>query len=257
MKMTFKIILIGSVTVFFAVVAVAVFFPAAVTSPERTVIANDYSSIEEHGRELFYSNGCNYCHTQYVRQEDNAMGDVSVAGNYVFDEPLILGSERTGPDLSYIGRKRSEQWEIEHLKDPRQFSPMSIMASYEFLSDDELEAIAAYLFSMGDRVALERMIEPPAPYRHLENPAKYALVSEDTLSDPAGWQTWNASGLQTGKEIYVTHCVTCHGDSGNGLGTYAGTKIVTPASFRDSTRGRFPCTGRRPRRFLPGRRRHS
>ena len=36
------------------------------------------------------------------------MGPVSEGGNYVFDNPMILGSERTGPDLSYIGRKRSE-----------------------------------------------------------------------------------------------------------------------------------------------------
>jgi len=232
MKMTFKIILIGGIAVFFAVVAVAVFFPAAVTRPERTVIAHEYTSLEEQGRELFYSNGCNYCHTQYVRIEDTAMGPVSDAGNYVFDNPLILGSERTGPDLSYIGRKRSEGWEIEHLKSPREFSPMSIMASFEFLSDEELNAIAAYLYNLGDRVAAERMIEPPAPYSHLEAPVEEQLVSEASLSSPPGWQLWNESGLQAGKEIFVARCVTCHGDSGNGLGSYAGTLIVTPADFR-------------------------
>ena len=233
MKMTFTVILVGGIAVFFAVVAVAVFFPALVTSPDRTIVANEYTSLEAKGRELFYSNGCNYCHTQYVRPEDNAMGAVSEAGNYVFDQPMILGSERTGPDLSYIGRKRSEAWEIGHLKDPRKYSPMSIMASFEFLPDEDLEALAAYLFSLGDRVALERMIEPPAPYSNLESPLDYGMVSEDVLDSPPGWQSWSDSGLQAGKETFITYCMTCHGDSGNGLGTYAGTKIVTPASFRD------------------------
>ncbi len=46
------------------------------------------------------------------------MGPVSEGGNYVFDNPMILGSERTGPDLSYVGRKRSEAWEIDHWKEP-------------------------------------------------------------------------------------------------------------------------------------------
>ena len=92
------------------------------------------------------------------------MGAVSQGGDYVFDNPMILGSERTGPDLSYIGRKRSEAWEIEHLKDPRALSPLSIMPNFAFLSDDELKALAAYLFSLGDRVAQCRMILPPAAY---------------------------------------------------------------------------------------------
>ena len=139
MKMTFKTILVGGLAVFFAVVAVAVFAPTLTWNPEQTVIAHEYTDDQMAGRELFYSNGCNYCHTQYVREEDTAMGAVSVGGNYVFDNPVILGSERTGPDLSYIGRKRSEEWEIQHLKSPRDLSPLSIMPSFEFLSDRSVE----------------------------------------------------------------------------------------------------------------------
>ena len=124
MKMTFRTIVFGGLIVFFAVVLAAVFIPAVIWSPPQTDVAHPYTDQEERGRDLFYSNGCNYCHTQYVRYEDTAMGPVSQGGNYVYDNPMILGSERTGPDLSYLGRKRSEQWEINHLKDPRVYSPL-------------------------------------------------------------------------------------------------------------------------------------
>lgn len=231
MKMTFRITVIGGVIVFFAVVIAAVFIPKFVWNPPQTIVAHPYTDQEARGREIFYSNGCNYCHTQYVRAEDTAMGPISDGGNYFFDNPMILGSERTGPDLSYIGRKRSEAWEIEHWKNPREVSPLSIMPSFAFLSDEELDAMAAYLFNLGDRVAAEYMILPPAPYANQADPLSYPAIKPDS-NQPQGWPTWEDSELQAGKELYVTRCMTCHGCAGNGLGTYAGTLIVTPADFK-------------------------
>jgi mono/diheme cytochrome c family protein len=231
MKMTFRVIVIGGAIVFCAVVLVAVFVPTLIWSPPQTVIAHSYTPIQARGREVFYSNGCNYCHTQYVRAEDTAMGPVSEGGNYVFDNPMILGSERTGPDLSYVGRKRGETWEIEHLKDPRQFSPLSIMPSFEFLPEEDLHAVAAYLFYLGDRVAQERMILPPDVYAGATNSIPYPLVAPNP-DQPQGWSTWEAAGLQEGKELYVNYCLTCHGCAGNGLGSYAGTLAVTPANYK-------------------------
>jgi mono/diheme cytochrome c family protein len=231
MRMTYRLIIIGGLIVFFAVVAVVVFIPAVVWNPSQTVVAQQYGDQEAQGRKLFYSNGCNYCHTQYVRLEDTAMGAVSEGGNYVFDNPMILGSERTGPDLSYVGRKRGEAWEIAHLKDPRAFSPNSIMPKFDFLTDNQLKAIAAYLFALGDRVAQSRMITPPASYAGLTSPLKLptTLPGGDA---PHGWPDWVASGLQEGKEIYIERCQTCHGCAGNGLGTYGGTLSVTPADYK-------------------------
>lgn len=230
MKMTFKTVVIGGLIVFFAVVLAAVFIPAGVWNPPQTDVAHPYTEQEMRGRLLFYSNGCNYCHTQYVRFEDTAMGPISQGGNYTFDNPMILGSERTGPDLSYIGRKHSEQWEINHLKDPRAYSPLSIMPSFEFLSDQDLEDIAAYLFSLGDRTAAEWMIQPPAEYAGTVDPITYGET--EPADQDQGWATWNAADLQAGKEIYIDKCQECHGCAGNGLGTYAGTLSVTPADFK-------------------------
>jgi mono/diheme cytochrome c family protein len=233
MKMTFRVTIAGALIVFFAVVTAVVFVPGLIWNPPRTVIAHPYDDLETQGREIFYSNGCNYCHTQYVREQDTGMGPIADGGNYVFDNPMILGSERTGPDLSYIGRKRSEAWEIEHWKNPRELSPLSIMASFEFLSDQELEAMAAYIFNLGDRVAAERMIRPPDAYAYTPDPISYPM--ESTGSDqPQGWPTWTDSGLQEGKELYVERCLTCHGCAGNGLGAYAGTLTITPADFKQT-----------------------
>jgi mono/diheme cytochrome c family protein len=231
-KMTFTTIVVGGLIVFFAVVSVAVFVPTLIWNPPQTTAAHPYTAEQQRGRELFYSNGCNYCHTQYVRAEDTGMGPVSEGGNYVFDNPMILGSERTGPDLSYVGRKRSEAWEIDHLKDPRQFSPLSIMPSFEFLPEQDLKAVAAYLFALGDRVTQQRMILPPDAYAGKTDPIPYPAVTPVPGDQPQGWLTWLASGLQEGKELYVGHCLTCHGCSGNGLGSYGGTMVVTPADFK-------------------------
>jgi cytochrome c oxidase cbb3-type subunit 2 len=233
MKMTFKIILVGGPLVFFAVVSVVVFTPAAIWKPQQTTVAEKRSAEQEKGRVLFYSNGCNYCHTQYVRDVDTGMGAVSSGGDYVFDDPMILGSERTGPDLSYIGRKRSIQWEIDHLQNPREYSPLSIMPSYVFLKESDLRAISDYLFFLGDRTAAERMIDTPAEYADATaSVIASALPSSGASATPQGWPTFIASTMYEGKLIYTSRCQTCHGCAGNGLGTYAGTLVVTPANFK-------------------------
>jgi cytochrome c oxidase cbb3-type subunit 2 len=229
MKMTFKTVVIGGLIVFTAVVLAAVFIPVGVWDPPQTDAAHPYTEQQERGRILFYSNGCNYCHTQYVRIEDTGMGPISQGGNYTFDNPAILGSERTGPDLSYLGRKRSEQWEINHLISPRVYSPLSIMPSFEFLSQQDLEDIAAYLYTLGDRTAAEWMIQPPANYAGESDQLAYG--STMPTDEDQGWETWLAADMQEGKELYVDRCLTCHGCAGNGLGSYAGTLVVTPADF--------------------------
>lgn len=232
MKMSFKTIFFGGLAVFFAVVIVVVFIPDLLWNPPVTTIAHPYDEVQKQGRILFYSNGCNYCHTQYVRPEDNAMGVESQGGNYVYDNPMILGSERTGPDLSYLGRKRSLQWDLDHLKHPRKLSPLSIMPNWYFLSDADLTAIVTYLWSLGDRVAQNRMILPIPDYAGQTDPIEFPAVLPKTGDTPQGWDTWVEAQLQEGKETFVKNCMTCHGCAGNGLGTYGGTLTVTPVNFK-------------------------
>jgi cytochrome c oxidase cbb3-type subunit 2 len=238
MKMTYATLIGGSLIVFLAVVMAVVFIPGLVWQPPQTFVGHPYSPAEAHGREIFYRNGCNYCHTQYVREWDTASGPESQGGDYHFDNPMILGSERTGPDLSYIGRKRDEAWEIEHWKDPRSVSPLSIMPSFEFLSAAELKDLATYINNLGDRTAAQRMIMPPAVYASVSNPVKMLQATPVAEGESQGWALFRASGLMDGKETYITHCQTCHGCAGNGLGSYGGTLAVTPANFKvDPFRG--------------------
>ena len=75
---------------------------------------------------------------------------------------MVLGSQHTGPDLSYIGRKRSQQWELNHLAHPRSLS-LSIMPRFAVLPDHDQHDIVAYLFYLGDRKAAEWMVRPYNP----------------------------------------------------------------------------------------------
>lgn len=99
-----------------------------------------YSSIELRGRQQYIANGCVYCHSQQPRARrfapdfERGWGRASVAGDYAYDSPHLLGSMRTGPDLLNIGaRQPSEQWHLGHLYQPRAYVPGSVMPSYPYL----------------------------------------------------------------------------------------------------------------------------
>ena len=54
--------------------------------------------------------------------------------DYIYDEPQLLGTMRTGPDLANIGvRQPSEEWPWKHLYDPQLTSPGSLIPPYRFL----------------------------------------------------------------------------------------------------------------------------
>lgn len=98
---------------------------------------------EAPGREVYRSLGCVYCHSQQVRPEgfgaDLARGwgrRRSVPRDYLYQDPPLAGTMRTGPDLASIGsRQPSAQWHYLHLYDPQITSQGSIMPPYRFLFD--------------------------------------------------------------------------------------------------------------------------
>jgi cytochrome c oxidase cbb3-type subunit 2 len=99
-----------------------------------------YGSAELRGREVYIANGCLYCHSQQPRAKAFApdfargWGRATVAGDYAYDQPHLLGTMRTGPDLMNIGvRQPSAAWHLGHLYQPRAYVPGSIMPSYPFL----------------------------------------------------------------------------------------------------------------------------
>lgn len=92
------------------------------------------------GRQSYIANGCVYCHSQQPRDIKQApdfargWGRASVAGDYAYDTPHLLGTMRTGPDLLNIGaRQPSKDWQLGHLYQPRAYTPGSIMPPYPHL----------------------------------------------------------------------------------------------------------------------------
>jgi cytochrome c oxidase cbb3-type subunit 2 len=66
-------------------------------------------------------------------------GHYSLAAESMFDKPFQWGSKRTGPDLARVGGKYSDDWQREHLINPRAVVPQSIMPGYPYLVRAELD----------------------------------------------------------------------------------------------------------------------
>jgi cytochrome c oxidase cbb3-type subunit 2 len=105
-----------------------------------------YTTVELRGRQQYIANGCVYCHSQQPRPQSLApdarrgWGRASVAGDYAYDTPHLLGSMRTGPDLLNIGaRQPSLQWHLGHLYQPRAYVPGSVMPGYPYLFETKPE----------------------------------------------------------------------------------------------------------------------
>lgn len=101
-----------------------------------------YTPLELQGRDIYIREGCYVCHSQMIRpfrSETARYGEYSKAGEYVYDHPFQWGSKRTGPDLMRVGGKYPDSWHYNHMLDPSSMSPGSIMPSYPWLLDDDLD----------------------------------------------------------------------------------------------------------------------
>ena len=111
------------------------------------------------GSEVYISEGCYYCHTQQIRDPQNG-SDIgrgwgprrTVARDYIFETPPLLGSNRLGPDLTNVGNKswrnepaddfvarppkRDKAWHLLHLYNPRIHVAESIMPPYRYLFEE-------------------------------------------------------------------------------------------------------------------------
>jgi cytochrome c oxidase cbb3-type subunit II len=94
------------------------------------------TALQAEGRDIYVANGCSYCHTQQVRPlpQDKVFGRPSAPGDFTYQTPELLGSERTGPDLTSIGQRQpSTVWHFIHLYNPRAVVPQSIMPAFEWM----------------------------------------------------------------------------------------------------------------------------
>ena len=117
---------------------------------EKVVGMRPYTPLELTGRNIYVREGCYTCHSQMVRplrDEVERYGHYSLAAESMYDHPFQWGSKRTGPDLARLGGKYSDEWHVDHLRDPRSVVPESVMPPYAFLSDNivHFEDIADHL----------------------------------------------------------------------------------------------------------------
>lgn len=101
-----------------------------------------YTPLELTGRNIYIREGCYACHSQMIRtmrDEIERYGHFSLAAESMYDHPFQWGSKRTGPDLARVGGKYSDEWQRDHLVNPRSVVPESIMPGYPFLLENRLK----------------------------------------------------------------------------------------------------------------------
>ena len=101
-----------------------------------------YTPLELAGRNIYVREGCYLCHSQMIRplrDEVERYGHYSLAAESMYDRPFQWGSKRTGPDLARVGLKYSDDWHRDHLREPRSVVPGSVMPSYSWLEQTDLD----------------------------------------------------------------------------------------------------------------------
>jgi cytochrome c oxidase cbb3-type subunit I/II len=242
-RINVPIITIGGMVVFIIMTFMVVAMPYMFTVNEPSDRAHVLSTEEQRGELLYKANGCFYCHNQFVRPQDWAMGVTSENGDFYYSVPNFLGTERTGPSLGQIGGKRPTEWHVLHHGDPRSVSPSSIMPPFRFLPADDLDALAAYVQNLGSEGLNPNAFQPPVPaeYQDKTNPFMSTMTQvmqnynseNQTFSGSDTLATEWATVFDEGKILFIEKCLSCHGGSANGQGPYARQVVTRPANLHE------------------------
>jgi len=229
MRMSVALVIAGAAVLFFTTFFVMAVLPW-ITIPEApSEIYRPRTAAEAKGREIYVQNGCTYCHSQFIRAIDWGWGAERIAqvGDYIADQPHLLGTERTGPDLSQEGGQRPDDWHIAHFINPRWVRPESVMPNLGFLGINKLNLLASYLQSLGFKMAdlrVERLNywKEKSIEAYLAGPEKnvewlHAMVPEPWRNLPNPYPPLD-SALARGQRIYQGFCIGCHGPVGDGMG---------------------------------------
>ncbi|MEL6980225.1 MAG: cytochrome-c oxidase, cbb3-type subunit II [Pseudomonadota bacterium] len=133
-----------------------------------------YTPLELAGRDVYIREGCYTCHSQMIRpmrDEVERYGHFSLAAESMYDHPFQWGSKRTGPDLARVGGRYSDEWHVDHMRDPRSVVPESIMPSYSFLEERQLD-----IATLGDNLVANRWVGVPYTDEQI------AMATTDALS---------------------------------------------------------------------------
>lgn len=210
--------------------------------------------LQAEGRDIFAANGCSYCHTQQVRPiaEDAIWGRPSAPGDFAYMTPEVLGSERTGPDLTNVGKRQpSKVWQYIHLYQPRAVVPESIMPNFQFLFrvvDKVPEGVTAVPVPPGFAPAHGKVIptheakalvayllsrkQAPIPGYEKPQPKPQPAPATSTQAASAGGSGYQYDPAH-GKSLYTAHCAACHQASGHGIATAFPPLKGNPAVLAD------------------------
>jgi cytochrome c oxidase cbb3-type subunit 2 len=182
----------------------------------RFLVADDAShklTQVERGRQVYISEGCIHCHSQYVRPnspDDLMWGPVEPVQEVRLQRPPLIGNRRQGPDLSQVGARRSALWLKAHFYNPPEVSGTSIMPSFAMLfRDGRGDDLVAYLASLRGAGAEQHILE-----ERVWQPSADAAREAD---------------LALGERLFQRDCATCHSKSGRTRQTWqASFKRVPP-----------------------------
>ena len=266
---------LGGLVAFFTVVAIVVWLPIHTFDPPPSADWAPLSNQAVAGRNLFAQNGCYVCHSGYSRPQDVRHAlyflypKISQPGDFWGSDqsPNLLGTERTGPDLSQESGWHPDDWQRAHFYDPRFVDPLSLMPQMKSLfSDKQVEQLVSFVEMRSGKSGLLRYAGQlyskhvvlanqgfPQPYTGFEGAHKPIVESlPDSKLTPKDGQLAEAPNLAQidrsywlsgdplpvteqnllrGKEVFLERCVGCHGPNGNGKGRAATFMAPPPADF--------------------------
>jgi cbb3-type cytochrome c oxidase subunit I/cbb3-type cytochrome c oxidase subunit II len=223
----------------------------------RPIGGRGLSAAEARGRAVYIREGCVNCHSQFVRfVEDDVrrFGIATRAWEAEQDSPQLWGTRRVGPDLAREHGKRSLDWHLVHLWNPRYVVPESPMPGYRNLFDGSPSAprreaydLAAYLESLGREAHLAGLTGPqPLPGVDPNDEKRKGMFCDCAIPRSIGAApVFSTRGLEasererfarSGAESFERNCAGCHGERGRGDGPAAVALLPRP---RDLTSARF------------------
>lgn len=242
-----SLMLVAGISFFAFALIIQGIWPSLVKESNEPIVADastgklvrvaDYTPLELHGRKVYIREGCWYCHSQYVRpvtKEYDRWGPVSEGGEYVYDQPHLFGTRRTGPDLWRVGRKYGDGWHAAHHWDPRIIVPDSIMPRFPWLFNESKNGESPQLNDDGKALVayIQRLGTTLGDWRETYNPTRL----DGGAAVLIGSRRNNEDLIAQGKQVYFRRCVGCHGEKGDGNGPGAKFFNVKP---RDFTTGIF------------------
>ncbi|MDN3548613.1 cbb3-type cytochrome c oxidase subunit II [Mucilaginibacter aquaedulcis] len=219
------------------------------------------TALENEGKAVYVAEGCIACHTQQVRNVDmdKVWGErPSVAADYARNTrmdtwrstALLMGSERTGPDLTNIGKRQPvSDWHLLHLFNPRTVVKESVMPSYEWLFEvKDYPFVEDVTVNVPDEFKKGISGKIVATHKALALVAYLKSLKQTKLPDgkpvPIFLYGQSKTDLNTGTKgtgsaakpefdgaaLYAANCQSCHQSNGEGLvGAFPplkGSKVV-------------------------------